>query len=131
MERNNEVQSMSSKDRQALVTGIILGIISGVLTFGGALVAGLVFIVCSFLSPLIVSLIAQDRIMTLSQVPNLLMTLTATILMVSFFGYHSMVGRYDSGELLLGVLVILLMAVIPALAISALVKWIRRKRAAQ
>lgn len=122
---------MSSKDRQALVTGIILGIISGVLTFGGALVAGLVFIVCSFLSPLIVSLIAQDRIMTLSQVPNLLMTLTATILMVSFFGYHSMVGRYDSGELLLGVLVILLMAVIPALAISALVKWIRRKRAAQ
>lgn len=121
---------MSSKDRQALNAGIILGIISGVLTFGGALVAGLVFIVCSFLSPLIVSLIAQDRIMTLSQVPNLLMTLTATTLMVSFFGYHSMVGRYNSVELLLGILIILLIAVIPALAISGLVKWIRRKREA-
>lgn len=122
---------MSSKDRQALVTGIILGIISGVLTFGGALVAGLVFIVCAFVSPLIVSLIAQDRIMTLSQVPNLLMTLTATILMISFFGYHSMVGRYNAVELLLGIPIILLIAVIPALAISALVKFIRRKRAAQ
>lgn len=122
---------MSKRDRRALVIGIILGIICAALTVAGALVAGLVFIVCCLLSPLIVSLIAGDRIMTLSQVPNLLMTLIVTIIFFIFGGYEWLLRRYDSGEILLGVLAILLMAVIPALAISGLVKFMRRKRAAQ
>ncbi len=122
---------MSSRDRHALAVGIVLGIVCGALTIAGALVAGLVFIVCCFLSPLIVSLIAQDRIMTLSQVPNLLMTLVVMIILFAMGGLSFTRSRYNAGEIALGILVVLLMAVIPALAISALVKWIRRKRVAQ
>jgi ABC-type amino acid transport system permease subunit len=121
---------MSSRDRYALAAGIVLGIVCGALTIAGALVAGLVFIVCCFLSPLIVSLIAQDRIMILSQVPNLLMTLIVTIILFAFGVFPFFRSRHNSGEIVLGVLIVLLMAVVPALAISGLVKWIRRKRVA-
>ena len=119
---------MSSRDRYALAIGILLGIISGALTVAAVYAAGLVFIAFSIVSPLIVSLVAQQRIMTLSQVPNLLMTLTAVIIFYGVIGYSSMPWHYSPGEMLLGVLVILMMAAIPAFAISGLVKLIRRKR---
>jgi hypothetical protein len=119
---------MNTRDRYALAVGILLGIVSGALTVAAAFAAGLVFIACSILSPLIVSLVAQNRIMTLSQVPNLVMTLTALIIFVVFIGYSSMPWRYGPGEILVGIVAILMMAAIPALALSGLVKLIRRRK---
>lgn len=119
---------MNTRDRYALATGILLGIISGALTVAAMFAAGLVFIACAILSPLIVSLVAQNRIMTLSQVPNLVMTLTAVIIFFVFVGYASMPWHYGPAEILLGIVAILMMAAIPALAISGLVKLIRRRR---
>ena len=121
---------MSRRDRYALAVGILLGILSGALTVAAVYAAGLVFIAFSIVSPLIVSLVAQKRIMTLSQVPNLVMTLTALIIFAAFVGFSSMPWRHDPGEILLGILVILMMAAIPAFVISGLVKLIRRKRIA-
>ena len=110
--------------------GIVLGLISGALTVAGVYAAGLVFIAFSIVSPLVVSLVAQNRIMTLSQVPNLIMTLTATIIfmIVVAFTDFKMPRSYGPAEIALGALVILLMAAIPALVISGMVKLIRRKR---
>ncbi|MDT4897592.1 MAG: hypothetical protein QOH25_2669 [Acidobacteriota bacterium] len=118
---------MHTRDRNALVVAIALGIISGALTIAAAFAAFLVFIAFSFLSPLIVSLMAQNRVTSLSLVSNLIMALTVMIIFAVAMS-HSMRARYGLGEILLGILVILLMAVIPALAVSGVVKLIRRKR---
>lgn len=120
---------MSKRDRYALVVGISLGVISGALTIASMFAAGLVFIAFSIVSPLIVSLVAQNRIMTLSQVPNLVMTLTAAIIyaILAAFTSYSMPWRYGPGETLLGVLTVLLMAAIPAFAVSGVVKLIRKR----
>lgn len=113
------------RDRYALAVGILLGIISGALTVFGALVAGVVFISCAIVSPLIVSLVAEERIMILSLVPNLIMTLIA-ITVVLLMG-HSIMRSYDLGMILLGIIVTFMIAIISALAMSGLVKLIRRK----
>jgi len=116
---------MSTRDRYAVIAGVILGIVSAVLSAAAAFAAGLVFLAFSLINPLVVSLIAQNRIMTLSQIPNLLMALILGII-VALFGI-STISRYDPAELSIGILAALAMAVVPAFVISGLVKLIRGK----
>lgn len=122
---------MSERDKYALGLGIFLGIFSGALA-AFATVYGLlgiiVFIFFSILSPLLVSVMAENRIMAFGQVPNLVMTLTGTTLFLALGGYSFLLWRYDLVEILLRVLTILMMAVTPALVVSGLVVWIRRRR---
>lgn len=123
--QNNKVSSMTARDRYALAIGIFLGIASGVFTAFSALVAGAVFLFCAFLSPLIVSLVARNRIMILSLIPNLIMTVTA-ITLVLVTGYFDM-QSYALWQILLGIMVIFMIGIISALAVSGLVKLILKK----
>jgi hypothetical protein len=122
---------MNKRDRIALIAGLVLGIVAAGLSVAAVFAAGLVFIAFSFVNPLIVSLLAQNRIMTLAQVPNLLAVLLF-LPMVLFLTYDSGVrglggNNYGAGEITLGILAALLMAVVPALVVSGVVKLIRRR----
>jgi len=117
---------VTKKDSFALKLGVVLGIVSSTLVIVSFYAAGLVFIFFSIALPLTVSLVAQERIITLSLVPNLLMTLICSLFFAVF--YPSMLGRYGPAEIALGIVALIAMGLIPALAVSGLVKLIRRRR---
>lgn len=123
---------MSERDKFALGLGIILGIFSGVLSGLAPFYFGMfgfaVFIFFSIVSPLLVSVLAENRIMGFAQVPNLLMTLTGMIIFLALGGYSASVQLYGQATTLQGILIIIFMAVVAALIMSALVQLLRRKR---
>lgn len=118
---------MARSDRRALVAAICLGFISAALGAAAVYAAGIVFFIFSMINPLVVSLLARHRIMSFSQVPNLIMAATLTILLLIYGA--STVNRYGPEERMLGALCVLAAAVIPALLVSGIVKLVRHKTA--
>jgi hypothetical protein len=86
---------MSTRDRYALIAAIVLGAVAGALSAAAVFAAGLVFIAFSVVNPLIVSLMAKDRIMTLAQVPNLvaLLLLIPIVLILLGNAFHGTLWR--------------------------------------
>ena len=128
---NNEQtsgRSMTKRDRYALILGLVLGVLAGVLAIASLYAVGLVFLFFSFLLPLIVSLVARNRIMTLSLVPNVMMALVCLLFYVWIKMTSTMRGEGPL-EVALAVLTIMVAALLPALAVSGVVKLIRRNRA--
>ena len=122
---------MSNRDRRALTVGIILGLAGAGLTIASVYAAGIVFLILAVLFPLSISLMAEQRIISLSLVPNILMALVCLLIYFVFLtSWPSSLMNYGATEKALGVLAVLLMAIIPALAMSIVIKLIRRKRAA-
>jgi len=120
---------MSKRDRNALIAGIALGIVTAGLSMAAVFAAGIVFVAFSIVNPLIVSLMAEKRIMSLAQAPNLVAFLILVPLVLIFLRSNPSMSHYNVGEILLGILVVLLMAVIPALLVSAVVRLIRKRNA--
>ena len=122
--------AMTKRDRLALKLGVALGLVAGPLVIASLFAAGLVFMAFTILLPLIVSMVAQNRVMILGLLPNALMALTCLLI----FGAIAVsspgpLSRYGAAEIALGILVVVAAAVIPALAVSWLVKFVRRRRA--
>jgi len=109
--------------------GMVLSVVAAGLTAASVYAAGFVFIIFSVLLPLVISLMAEKRIMTLSLVTNLSMALICLFIFF-IFGLlsPSLLGRYGIAEVAVGIVGFLLMAVIPALIVSGLVRFIRRKK---
>jgi uncharacterized protein (DUF486 family) len=78
---NREPGIMKERDIGALIVGVILGGVSTDLVFMAAAWFGHVgmFIICGLLFTLIVSLLAEQKIILLGLVPNLVMTLCLTV----------------------------------------------------
>ena len=118
--------AMTARDRRALWIGLTMGVVGGVLSIAAVYAAALVFLICSFVFPLITSLIAQNRIVTLSLVPNLVMVVvTGACLILLIVGNPS--TRYGWAEVLGGAVAWILMGVIPALVVSWPIKVIRKR----
>jgi hypothetical protein len=131
MDTNQQVKpDVAKRDRRALMLGVVLGIIAGPLTIASVYAAGIVFMIFSVLLPLIVSLVARNRVTTLALVPNALMALTCLLIFwaleVSSPGPAS---RHDASDIALGIITVVAATVIPALLVSGLVKFVRSRRA--
>jgi len=107
---------MTKRDRKALLIGIALGIVSATLSAAAVFFFLIVFAVFVIVNPLVVSLIADKRIITLGTVPNLIMAMLVGSLYLAF-----------EGELL-DVLFVFAGALVPALVVSGIVKVLRRRK---
>lgn len=120
---------MTRRDRRALKLGILLSVVAAGVTAASVYAAGIVFLFFSMLLPLIVSLMAGNKVITLSLMTNLLLALICLVVFFIVVAFSpSLISHYGIAEVALGIVSLMLMAVIPALIVSGLVKLIRRKK---